>query len=826
MQAMGFAALGLSQMMVLLLAVGGVGIPLGMPPEQEDPNLAFVAPEDCVLYATWCGMAKPDAGSKNHTEQLLAEPELARFAKALEESLAKITERFGESEDPRLKKAAEMVPLWSRSILTRPTAIFVTKLAPKDNAVDVEAGLIVKADANAAKMAQLLAGLLAAGEPGEASPLKEVTIGGKKFHQLPPDPQALPVPMTFGADAQYFYLSLGGEVIEKMQARLAAKKIPAWLTKVRQNLPVERRASLSYVNVKTIRETLMPLAGPEAEPIVAALGLAQIQTLEAVTGLDGEGIVSKTLVSTDGQSRGLLTLLDGPGIKAANLKHIPSDAMFASSVSLDAARTFDTIDGLVRELGGPFAAREWEENLRGLEDATGIKLKEDLLSAIGSNWTISMSAADGWFTGALATVEVKDKAKLLAVQEKIVNLAKQQAGEFGGEVEIRKTVENGQEVHYALVARGMMPFQPSWCITDKQLIVSFFPQTVRTILNRPTADKSLADLPEVAAALAGEGNVVAVTYYDAQRWFESSYPYIQILLPMMQQGMNEAFRELGPDAPTQVFDAAMLPSARSIHRHLRPGVTVVRRTPRGLESTTRQTLPTANVGASAPVAVALLLPAVQAARESARRMQSQNNLRQIGIAMHNHHDVWKVFPASHSLTKDGKPGLSWRVHILPFVEQNALYDQFHLDEPWDSEHNKKLIGKMPDVYKSPTSRAGEGKTVYLGVKGKNAAFVAPAESDKGKTNPPGISLAAVVDGTSNTIMVVEAGDEKAVTWTKPDDFEPDDKDPLKGLLNPGARGFNAAFCDGAVRLIAKTIDAKTLKRLFQRNDGEPVGEIP
>jgi hypothetical protein len=227
MQAMGFAALGLSQMMVLLLAVGGVGIPLGMPPEQEDPNLAFVAPEDCVLYATWCGMAKPDAGSKNHTEQLLAEPELARFAKALEESLAKITERFGESEDPRLKKAAEMVPLWSRSILTRPTAIFVTKLAPKDNAVDVEAGLIVKADANAAKMAQLLAGLLAAGEPGEASPLKEVTIGGKKFHQLPPDPQALPVPMTFGADAQYFYLSLGGGVIEKMQARLAAKKIPA-----------------------------------------------------------------------------------------------------------------------------------------------------------------------------------------------------------------------------------------------------------------------------------------------------------------------------------------------------------------------------------------------------------------------------------------------------------------------------------------------------------------------------------------------------------------------------------------------------------------------
>jgi hypothetical protein len=83
----------------------------------------------------------------------------------------------------------------------------------------------------------------------------------------------------------------------------------------------------------------------------------------------------------------------------------------------------------------------------------------------------------------------------------------------------------------------------------------------------------------------------------------------------------------------------------------------------------------------------------------------------------------------------------------------------------------------------------------------------------------------VVDGTSNTIMVVEASDALATTWTKPGDFEPDDKDPIKGLLNPGARGFNAVFCDGAARLIKKSADAKTLKRLFQRNDGEPV-EIP
>lgn len=821
---MGFAAMGMSQMMILILAAGGVGLPLGMPPEKEDPNLAFVAPEQCLLYATWSGMAKADPASKNHTEQLLAEPELARFAKALEDSLAKVTEQLGQSQDPRIKEAAAMVPIWSRAILTRPTAIFVTKLVPRENSAEIEAGLIVKADANAAKLAQSLANLLAAGN-GEEKRLKEVTIGGKKFHQLPADPQALPVPMVFGADGDYFFLSLGEGVIEGMRARIAAKKTPAWLTKLQNDLPVERRASLSYVNVKALRETLLPLAGPQGEQIAAALGLDQIQSLQTVTGLDADGIISKSLATIDGKSRGILTLLDGPGIKPAQLGHIPSDALFATALSLDAAKAFDTTDGLVRELGGPFAARQWDEALRHMEDASGVKLREDVLASLGSTWTVSMSAADGWYTGLVATVEVKDRAKLAAVQEKLVALTRREE-ELGPEtVEIKTTEHDGQQIHHLSIGGGFLPVQPAWSLTDKQLVVALYPQTVRSILSRPPSDKSLADAPAVTAAMEGDGNIVAVTYQDSQRMFESSYPYLQMFLPMVQAGMNEGFRELSSGRPPQIFDGAMLPAARSIHRHLQPRVTVVRRTPRGLEATTRQTMPTANVGATAPVAVALLLPAVQGARESARRMQSQNNLKQLGIAMHTYHDTWRRFPAAHTLTADGKPKLSWRVHMLPYIEQQELYEQFRLDEPWDSEHNKKLIAKIPPTYRSPTSRAGEGMTTYLGAKGKNAAFVDPDATDKGKDQAAGISLAAVIDGTSNTIMIVEAADDKAVIWTKPGDFEPDAKDPLKGLIGPGGQGFNAAFCDGAVRTLKKSIDPKTLQRLFQRNDGEAV-EIP
>ena len=82
---------------------------------------------------------------------------------------------------------------------------------------------------------------------------------------------------------------------------------------------------------------------------------------------------------------------------------------------------------------------------------------------------------------------------------------------------------------------------------------------------------------------------------------------------------------------------------------------------------------------------ASLLPAVSAARECrSKNAAGANNLKQIGLAMHNFHDSYGGFPAAYSTDKNGKPLLSWRVHILPFVEGQALYRQFKLDEPWDS----------------------------------------------------------------------------------------------------------------------------------------------
>jgi RNA polymerase sigma factor (sigma-70 family) len=209
--------------------------------------------------------------------------------------------------------------------------------------------------------------------------------------------------------------------------------------------------------------------------------------------------------------------------------------------------------------------------------------------------------------------------------------------------------------------------------------------------------------------------------------------------------------------------------------------------------------------------LAMVVPAVQKTRIASRRIQSQNNLKQIGLAMHNYHDTFGRFPPQALTDKDGKPLLSWRVAILPFIEQDNLYRGFKLDEPWDSEHNKKLLGRMPQIYAPVNAKTKEKyETFYQAFAGKGTVFE-PGEK---------IRFMDIVDGTSNTIMIVEAGD--AVPWTKPEDlpFDPDKRLPKLGGEFPDI--INAAFCDGSVHEVTKKIDDKTLRALITRNGGEPV----
>ncbi len=201
--------------------------------------------------------------------------------------------------------------------------------------------------------------------------------------------------------------------------------------------------------------------------------------------------------------------------------------------------------------------------------------------------------------------------------------------------------------------------------------------------------------------------------------------------------------------------------------------------------------------------------------EAEARVTTMNNLREIGLGMHNYHSANKHFPLPASHGPDGKPLLSWRVLILPYMDQYSLFKQFHLDEPWDSPHNRTLIDQMPSVYRLPLSKTERGRTNYLVPVGNGAMF----DADKP------ITFKDIRDGTSSTIMVVEVDDQHAVVWTKPEDWPFDPQDPAKGLGRFFNGGFMTTFCDGSVRWIAwpqGPNDRAKLRAAFTRAGGESI----
>ena len=187
---------------------------------------------------------------------------------------------------------------------------------------------------------------------------------------------------------------------------------------------------------------------------------------------------------------------------------------------------------------------------------------------------------------------------------------------------------------------------------------------------------------------------------------------------------------------------------------------------------------------------------------------SKLNLQQIGIGFHNFASTNHDTLPRNVRSKDNKPLLSWRVELLPHLEEEELYKQFKLDEPWDSENNKKLIDKMPKIYAPIRVRAEKGLTYYQSFMDKKGLLL---------TNS--FDIGNIPDGTSNTFAVAESA--KPVIWTKPSDLEFDGKNmPVLGGMFDGK--FHALLYDGSVNRYRKGLRADLLRKLIDPADGEVV----
>jgi len=183
--------------------------------------------------------------------------------------------------------------------------------------------------------------------------------------------------------------------------------------------------------------------------------------------------------------------------------------------------------------------------------------------------------------------------------------------------------------------------------------------------------------------------------------------------------------------------------------------------------------------------------------------------------MHSYEAQHGRLPAAVVYGEDDMPLLSWRVSILPYIAQEELFKEFHLDEPWDSPHNIQLLPKMPTTYAPPRGKMKlmpEFHTIVHVLVGKGAAF----EGRKGLRFKDDFT-----DGTPNTILLIEAG--KPVPWTKPEDLVYDPDGPLRDLSGIFSDGIRIGLADGSRRWVTKRVSERTLRAAITRNGGEELG---
>ena len=216
------------------------------------------------------------------------------------------------------------------------------------------------------------------------------------------------------------------------------------------------------------------------------------------------------------------------------------------------------------------------------------------------------------------------------------------------------------------------------------------------------------------------------------------------------------------------------------------------------------------------IIIVLVLPSTRFTPSAMRRTQCFSNLKQIAIALHNYHDKYDSLPPAYTVDSNGKPLHSWRTLILPYLEQTALYNSIDLSKPWSDPVNAEAFKTTPQIYRCPSADLPPNYTGYLGVAGENGSFH--------PTNPRARS--EITDGLSNTLMVIEVPQEKAVPWMSPQDADEhlilsiSEKDTL---AHTG--GYQAAIGDGSVRFLSINLDLSTLRAIISISGQEDVGEF-
>ena len=591
--------------------------------------------------------------------------------------------------------------------------------------------------------------------------------------------------------------------------------------------PIRTELAKADAGFEPVLISFLDFAKIPPPPNAARYGIDGLKRLDYRVGFQDEALYSVFRVLAPAPRRGVLALFESPSFDKNSLPPIPAGLTSWSVFSFSPAMFYEKIKGLAAA-NGPMGAQSFDQFEQGVQQNLQIRFKEDFLGQLGPKWVFYVDGEAppkgqpfGKVRAAL-TAEVRDSATFGRTVDKVMAVVTQVLqGQAAQNPQARlpqiQKVAGPTPGYRLVLPPGTVPPQfaaaldPTILIGKRQFVLGLTGAEARAAV---AGAKTWTPGPDFAAAFAKlPGNLIALSVEDPR----ATLPPLVAAAPTMITALNGmvAAQPARPGAAKfqLKLDPSRVPTADEVSRRLFPNTMAVTLDREGLKVVSRESVPSITGVGGAGVATALLLPAVQAAREAARRAQCVNDLKQIGLALHNYHSVTNGFPAAAITGKDGKPLLSWRVAILPYIEAQSLYDQFHLDEPWDSPHNKALIPKMPKTYICPSfANVQPGTTTYKTFVGGGAMF--------DPTKPVG--LQQVTDGTSLTIAVVEG--KTPVIWTKPEDipFDPQAKPSLldAGSNHPG--GFNVLMGDGSVRFIKNSIALQVFRALITRASGEVI----
>ena len=608
-------------------------------------------------------------------------------------------------------------------------------------------------------------------------------------------------------------------------------------------------SQLGWIDTQTLatsleRLPLPPLPSGEQVGIHDALDILGLANLEAITmrsGYRGEVTWDRVDVISSGPRTGLLALMNQRNMTLAELPPMPPALHGFLATTFNIPEAVDTIletvgDGLA--LVDPNILGQFDRGVGQFTQMLG-EPRDVLAAGLGDVFcAYSEPGMSPFGFSPVLTANVRDRQKLTGALDMLSQIA--QTIPNLEEVTVKKRKKDSGT--WYTIAIPNVPLVPTILVTDHWLMISFTPGAAQALTKRlagelaswkpgPEHQQALADLPTEYSS---------ITVMDPRPGYKLLMSFVPTGLALLESTILPMLsREAGVEI-AMPFDVEDMPLPDQITGPMFPNISVGFATASGASSLSRRSVPGNPVGsvgttAVVPVLVALLLPAVQQAREAARRTHSRNNLKQIGLAMHSYHDVYGRFPGGTVENDDLKPEerLGWAVSILPFIDQANMYNSVQMEAGWEDQEDFIRDTTIPSYLNPSMPRGGMpgGQIDYLAMTGvgPDAASLDDADPHAGifgydrKTG-----IRSITDGTSNTIMVGDSAEpvpylQGSETMSGLSE-EPYINGP-DGFGSPHHGGMHVLLADGSVRFVSESIDPTVMEALATKAGGEIVSDF-